>query len=195
MKNTEIENKIKTPPAIDEDFFGQLWNESWIYIKTVVDVVHEPVLILDKNFCVMAANDSFYRTFQVERKDTEGKLVYKLGDGQWNIPALRELLEKILPNNTFFNGFEVTHEFPAIGPKIMLLNARQIHYQEDSVSSKKFPPIILLAIEDVTEIMGVAESLAGQVHEFDAMYNERTEKLETQVALLEKEIRKIKKNT
>ena len=176
-----------------DDFFGKLWDESWVYIKSVVDVVREPVLILDKDFRVMAANDPFYRTFQVDKKDTEGKNVYKLGNGQWDIPALKELLEEILPHNTFFNGFEVTHVFPSIGRKVMVLNARQIHYQKD-LESKHFPPIILLAIEDVTEMMTVAESLAGQIHRFETTYSERTQKLEMQVALLEKEIRKGKKS-
>jgi hypothetical protein len=187
--NTKIEKKTlsKTP----DDFFGSLWNESWVYIKTVVDVAREPMLILDEHFCVMAANDPFYHTFQVEKKDTEGKVVYSLGDGQWDIPALRELLEEILPNNTFFNGFEVSHVFPAIGRKVMLLNARQMYYREDT-TIQKFPSIILLAIEDVTEIMGVAESLAGQVKEFDLAYSERTAKLEVQVARLEREMRRYK---
>ncbi len=187
--NAKIEKKTlsKTP----DDFFGSLWNESWVYIKTVVDVAREPMLILDEHFCVMAANDPFYHTFQVEKKDTEGKVVYSLGDGQWDIPALRELLEEILPNNTFFNGFEVSHVFPAIGRKVMLLNARQMYYREDTTTPKS-PSIILLAIEDVTEIMGVAESLAGQVKEFDLVYSERTAKLEVQVARLEREMRRYK---
>jgi two-component system CheB/CheR fusion protein len=71
---------------------GRLWEKSWTYIKTVVDVVREPVLILDKDLRVMAANESFYRIFQVEAKDTEGHVVYGLGNGQWDIPALRKLL-------------------------------------------------------------------------------------------------------
>src|SRR3989344_5577647 len=100
-----------------EDFFALLWEESWTYIKTVVDVVREPILVLDKEFRVMAANESFYSSFQVEKKDTEKKIVYELGNGQWNIPALRKLLEDILPKNTFFKGFQVAHEFPFIGRK------------------------------------------------------------------------------
>ena len=116
------------------DYVGRLWEVSWTYIKTVVDIVREPVLILDKDLRIMSANESFYRTFQVESKDTEGQVVYKLGNGQWNIPALRKLLEDILPKNTFFKGFEVTHEFPFIGRKVMILNARQIHLKEDSYS-------------------------------------------------------------
>ncbi len=174
------------------DFFEKLWDKSWIYIKTVVDVVHEPVLILDKDFCVMAANEPFYRTFQVEKKDTEGKVVYKLGNGQWNIPALRELLEEILPKNSFFNGFEVAHVFPVIGRKVMMLNARQIQY-EHGVESKGFPQIILLAIEDVTEMMTVAESLVEQIQRFEEVYSERTKRLELKVSKLTQDMQGTKK--
>lgn len=188
-------NKKDAPNSLqqtDDEFFGRLWDESWIYIKTVVDIVREPVLILDKNFCVLAANDPFYRTFQVDKSDTEGKIVYKLGNGQWNIPALRKLLEEILPHNTFFNGFEVSHVFPSIGQKTMILNARQIHYEKEP-KSKRLPPIILLAFEDVTEMMSVAASLAEQLRHFEMDYSSRTQKLEGQVSVLEQEIRKNKK--
>ncbi|MCX6702496.1 MAG: PAS domain-containing protein [Candidatus Wolfebacteria bacterium] len=176
---------------VGADFVERLWEKSWTYIKTVVDVVREPVLILDKDFRVMTANESFYRTFQVERMDTEGKVVYELGNGQWNIPALKKLLEDILPENTFFKGFEVIHEFPFIGRKVMILNARQIHFKEDSVS-EMLPPIILLAIEDVTEIMAVAETLAGHANQLEAKLIEQTKKLEIHIGGLEKEIKELK---
>ncbi len=175
--------------AVGSDFFDRLWEESWTYIKTVVDVVREPVLILNKDLCVMAANEPFYRTFQVDVKDTEHTLVYKLGNGQWNIPSLRKLLEDILPKNTFFKGFEVAHDFPAIGRKIMILNARQIHFKEDTA----FPPIILLAMEDVTEMISVAEKLAGHVSLFEEKLTERTGKLEERIAKLVKEMALLKK--
>ncbi len=142
-------------------FFGPLWEGSWTYIKTVVDAAREPVLILDKEFHVLAANKPFYQTFRVEPKDTEGKLVYKLGNGQWNIPALQKLLQDILPKHTFFKGFEVIHEFPVIGRKVILLNARQIHFKEEA-KTVPFQPIILLAMEDITEMVAVAEQLARQ---------------------------------
>src|SRR3989338_74977 len=75
----------KTSKHVGTDFVGHLWQESWTYIKTVVDVVREPILILDQDLRVMTANESFYRMFQVEPKDTENKVVYELGNGQWNI--------------------------------------------------------------------------------------------------------------
>ena len=137
----------------------------------------------------MAANESFYNVFQVEPKNTEKKVVYELGNGQWDIPALRKLLEDILPKNTFFKGFEVSHEFPVIGQKVMILNARQIHVQGDD----SFPPIILLAMEDVTEIMIVAETLASHSKNVESKLTARTNKLETTVGQLEKEINRLKK--
>jgi len=187
MKNNKFTEKNLGP--IGADFVDHFWEKSWTYIKTVVDVVREPVLILDKNLSVMAANESFYRTFQVEPKDTEKKVVYELGNGQWNIPALRKLLEDILPKNSFFKGFEVTHDFPFIGRKIMILNARQIHIKEDA----SFPPIILLAIEDVTEIMAVAETLAIHTKDMETKIIERTNKLEANIGKLEKEVNALKK--
>lgn len=188
-------NKNNTKPTFKPDgadFFDRLWKESWTYIKTVVDVVREPVLILDKDFRVMVANEPFYRTFQVEPKDTENKIVYELGNGQWDIVALRKLLEDILPKNTFFKGFEVSHEFPIIGAKVMILNARQIHFKEGA-DSASFPPIILLAMEDVTEMMLVAQTFADHSNQLETKLAKRTERLEIHVSNLEKEINKFKK--
>lgn len=156
----------------------------------MVDVVREPVLILDKDLRVMTANDSFYRTVQVEHKDTEHIVVYALGNGQWDIPALRKLLEDILPSNTFFKGFEVDHQFPVIGRKIMILNAREIHFKEDE-SSAVIPPIILLAIEDVTDMMLVA-ALADHARQTESRLSGEAERLERKIAHLEKELRALK---
>jgi len=176
---------------IGNDFFKRLWEEGWTYIKTVVDVVRQPILILDQDLRVMAANESFYRIFQVEAKDTEKKVIYELGNGQWNIPSLRKLLEDILPKNTFFKGFEVAHDFPSIGQKVMILNAREIHPPNDT-SSGIFPPIILLAMEDVTEMMAVAETLAGHLTQVETKLAERTQRLEVHIGKLEKEIESLK---
>jgi nitrogen-specific signal transduction histidine kinase len=170
METTNKELGASIGP-IGSDFVARVWEESWTYIKTVVDIVREPVLILDKNLQVKAANEAFYRTFQAEAKDTENKVVYELGNGQWNIPSLRKLLEDILPKNTFFKGFEVAHEFPVIGRKVMILNARQIHFKDDS-ASEMFPAIILLAIEDVTDMMMVAETLAVHTNQRVARFAE-----------------------
>lgn len=191
---TKKESVAQALKFVGADFVTRFLEESWVYIKTVVDVVREPVLILDRDLCIMAANESFYRTFQVERKDTEKKNIYDLGNGQWNIPALRKLLEDVLPKNTVFKGFEVTHEFPAIGRKVMILNARRIYFKEDSVS-ELFPPIMLLAMEDVTEIMVVAETLAGHTNQLETKFTDQTQRLETHIRKLEKEILEFKNIT
>ncbi len=108
--------------------------------QDLFDTVREPLLVLDAELFVRAANTSFYATFEVSRAETEDRLVYTLGDGQWDLPALRTLLEDIIPGNAVFNDFSLEHDFPNIGPRIMLLNARRLnnHY-------------VLLAMEDVTD--------------------------------------------
>jgi nitrogen-specific signal transduction histidine kinase len=155
----------------------------------MVDVVREPVLILDKDLRVVAANEAFYDTFLAKKKDTEGNIVYKLGNGQWNIPALKTLLESILPKKTFFKGFQVAHEFPVIGRRVVILNGRQIHIQGD----EPFPSLIILAMEDVTDMMVVAESLASHAKDIEAKLTLRTRKMEIHISDLEKEINAIKK--
>lgn len=178
---------------IEANFFEKLWERSWAYIKTVVDVVREPVLVLDKDFKVLVANEPFYKTFHVEPEDTEGKVVYELGNGQWNIPALKKLLENILPQNTFFKGFEVTHNFPFIGQKVMVLNARRIHFdKKDGTNEMAFPPIVLLAIEDITDMMVVAETLVDHTKNLESKFTEKTQKLEGYIKKLEKEVVELK---
>lgn len=182
MQTNKLKESLK---PVSTELVERLWKESWTYIKTVVDIVRDPILILDKDLRVMQANEAFYKTFQVDPKDTESKIVYDLGNGQWNIPALKKLLEGILPKNTFFKGFEVTHEFPFIGRKVMLLNARQIHFKDEAASGL-FPTTILLAMEDVTEMMLVAETLANHANQLEGKLGERTKKLEIKINALEK---------
>jgi chemotaxis protein methyltransferase CheR len=113
--------------------------------NNILDSIRESLVVLDPDLKVVKANQAFYHTFNVKPDETEGAVIYDLGNGQWDIPKLRELLEDILPQNTIFNDFEVEHEFEAIGRKIMHLNARRIYHKADQTQ------LILLAIEDVTE--------------------------------------------
>src|SRR5687768_8776664 len=115
---------ISKPNNLDAD---HLWEVAWTYIRTVVDTVREPFLILDENLRILSANRTFYSFFQVTEEETEGKEVYDLGNGQWNIRKLKILLEDILPKNTHFEDFKVEHVFPKIGKKIITLNARRIY--------------------------------------------------------------------
>ena len=97
---------------------------------------------------VVTASRSFYLTFRVNRQETQGQLLYSLGDGQWDIPALRALLEKIVPEHAVLNDYQVEHEFPHIGRRVMLLNASKVFYDDDAHTT------VLLAIEDITRTQG-----------------------------------------
>ena len=147
---------------VEKDFFEKLWDDSWIYVKTVVNAGTEPVLILDKDFFVLAANKSFYRTFQVTKNETEGSHFSQLGNRQWDIASLNRLLSKLLTSDTAFKGFEITRSFPTIGNKVMLLNARKMYYRKNP-RSEKFLPVILLAIEDITDLVSAAHSYARKL--------------------------------
>ena len=107
----------------------------------IVDTVREPLLVLHDDLRVQSANRAFYDAFKVEPAATEGQMVYDLGNGQWDIPELRRLLSEVLPDNEFFEDFEVEHHFPTIGRRVMLLNARRVDHLQ----------LILLAIEDIAE--------------------------------------------
>jgi chemotaxis protein methyltransferase CheR len=101
--------------------------------------------VLDRDLRVITASRSFYRTFAEEPRKTEGRMLFELGDGQWNIPALRKLLEDIIPKHRTVEAYEVEHEFPTIGRRVMLLNARRVFDEDGSTAA------LLLAIEDVTQ--------------------------------------------
>jgi PAS domain S-box-containing protein len=113
--------------------------------EDIVETIHEPLLVLDSDLKVLVANHSFINSFKVTQEETLGTFIYDLGNRQWDIPKLRELLETILPQQATFDGYEVEHDFATIGRRTMLLNARQI--QRGSGKDQ----IILLAIEDITE--------------------------------------------
>src|SRR6059058_6094106 len=122
------------------------------YALDVVDTVREPLLILDSSLRVHSASRAFYQTFHVSPAETEGHLIYELGNGQWDIPDLRTLLEDIVPTSSVFDDFELEHTFPAIGRRVMLLNARKLkagHHGE----------LLVLAMEDVTARRRAEEAL------------------------------------
>jgi hypothetical protein len=118
---------------------------AWALAQGIVDTVREPVLVLDSDLRVIAASRSFYSAFEVKPDDTQGRLLYALGDGQWDIPKLRVLLEKIIPEKGVMEGYEVEHHFPGIGNRTMRLNARQVFYSEGANTT------ILLGMEDITD--------------------------------------------
>jgi chemotaxis protein methyltransferase CheR len=120
-------------------------SDAWALAQGIVDTVREPVLVLDKDLRVITASRSFYSGFKVSANETQGRLLYALGDGQWDIPKLRVLLEKIIPEKGVMEGYEVEHEFPGLGRRTMCLNARQVFYEGGTNTT------ILLGMEDITD--------------------------------------------
>jgi PAS domain S-box-containing protein len=118
----------------------QVLREAKDAAEQIVETVREPLIVLTPDFRVLSANPAFYHLFQVHPTETIGQSIYQLGDRQWDIPELHTLLEQILPQNTVFNDFEVSHDFERIGPCTILLNARRLDHVQ----------FILLAMEDIT---------------------------------------------
>src|SRR5690348_1333914 len=122
------------------------------YALNIVDTVREPLLILDATLRVRSANRAFYQTFHVAPEDTEGRLIYELGNGQWDSPDLRTLLDDIVPKSSAFDDFELEHTFPEIGRRVMLLNARKLQ-------AGRHGELLVLAMEDVTARKQAEEAL------------------------------------
>ena len=149
--------------------------EANLLAQAIVNTIPEPFLVLDADLRVLEASRSFYNIFKVDPAHTQGCLLYALGHGQWDIPALRLLLETILPERVAMDGFEVDHDFPAIGHRIMLLNARKVLYDESDTMA------ILLAFRDVTDRRAIE-------HEKEALLK-RSEELRRQNEVLLQEMK------
>ena len=135
--------------------------------QAIVDTIHEPLIVLDGGLRVLAASRAFYEIFRVDPEHTMGCLLYDLGDGQWNIPALRLLLETIIPEKTAMDGFEVDHDFPGVGRRTMLLNARKVIYETS-------PNItILLAFTDITARRAVERDLANLLEHTEELLRQK----------------------
>ena len=154
---------------------GQL-AEANDFSEAIVATLHEPMLILDKDLCVKSANKAFCKTFHVLQRDTEGRLLYELGNHQWDILALRVLLEEIIPKDKFFYDYEITYVFPDIGKRTMLLNARRI------VQKVQDEQMILLAFTDITES---TRKRKAEKQGLEDIITERTKALELSYSTLE----------
>src|SRR6476660_69234 len=128
--------------------------KSLSFADDIIETLREPFVVLNSDLRVRTANRSFYDSFHVSKTETENCLVYDLGNGQWDIPGLRKLLDEVLSKNKSVHDYEVEHTFPELGRKTMLLNARP--FPPDS----KHPELILLAVEDVSELRKRADELA-----------------------------------
>ncbi len=132
------------------------------FAQNIVDTVREPLLILDADLRAQFANRAYYRVFQVTPDATLGRHVYELGDGQWGIPALRTMLESVIPENSTFDDFEVEQTFPGVGHKAMILNARKVYRPGNHTG------LLILAMEDVTERRAAQQELQATLDRLQA---------------------------
>lgn len=130
------------------------------YAESIVETLHEPVLVLHPDLTVKGVNPAFYTHFRVDPADTVGRKVYELGNGQWNIPALRTLLEDVLPDSNVFNDYEVTHEFESIGRRVMLVNGRRLDHVQ----------LILLGIRDITDRKADEEAVRASEEKYRTLF-------------------------
>jgi diguanylate cyclase (GGDEF)-like protein/PAS domain S-box-containing protein len=131
------------------------------FAESIVSTIREPLLVLNADLKVILANRSFYKAFKVTPEETEGKSIYQLGNRQWDIPKLRELIGKIMGKSVAFDDFEVEYEFPAIGRRTMLLNARKVYREANKTEA------ILLAIEDITDRKKAQKALQESKERFE----------------------------
>ena len=180
----ELKQKVKEleKEAAERKKAKQAVQEVREYAESIVDTVREPLVLLDTDLRVISASRSFYQAFQVIPEETKGQLLYNLGNRQWDIPKLRELLEQILPKNSVFDDFEVEHDFATLGRRTMLLNARRLYREANQ------PRLILLAIEDTTERKRAEEKLREYREHLKKLVEERTAELAKTNEILESEI-------
>ncbi len=134
--------------------------------QAIVDTIRDPLLVLDQDLRVVTANRAFYQTFRMNRQDIQGRPVYGLGDGQWDIPELRMLLEEVAPQHTVMEAYEVARDFPIIGRRSMLLNAREVFNQRNAGK------LILLAMEDVTDRRAAEREITELLHQKETLLQE-----------------------
>jgi len=146
---------VRKKPAKTPAVIKQSEGEALELAESIIDTLREPILILGPDLRIIKAGRSFYETFKVTPAETLGQFIFDLGNRQWDIPRLRDLLESILPQKSVFNDYEVKHDFPIIGSRTMLLNAREIKQDVGR------PLFILLAIEDITKRKRAEETLAN----------------------------------
>ena len=132
----------------------------------IVDTVRDPLLVLDNDLRIVAASRAFYQTFHLVDKDVRDRLIYEIDDGQWNIPELRTILETIAKDHATVEGYEVNRDFPRVGRRIMLLNARKVFYEAGTHTTT------LLAFEDITDRRVVEEKVQELLREKDMLLDE-----------------------
>jgi two-component sensor histidine kinase len=151
--------------------------EGHILTRAIIDTIHEPLIVLDENLRIVVASQSFYTKFALTHENTANKLFYDLGNGQWNIPALRTLLEKVIPEHTIVHDYQVEHTFELIGFRTMLINAREIKYYN---GQRK----MLLSISDITERRALEEEREQLLHQKNILLQEMSHRIANSLQLI-----------
>jgi two-component sensor histidine kinase len=146
--------------------------------QAIVDTVRDPLLVLDQDLRVVTANRAFYQAFRLKRQDIHGRPIYGLGDGQWDIPELRLLLEGVAPQHAVMEAYEVERDFPVIGRRSMLLNARELFFQKNSRK------LILLAIEDVTDRRAAEHEIANLLQQKETLLQEMQHRIANSLQII-----------
>jgi two-component sensor histidine kinase len=146
--------------------------------QAIVDTVREPLLVLDQDLRVVAASRSFYTSFKVSSEATLGRLVYELGEGEWNIAALRHLLERIVPEHSVMEDFEVEHVFPRIGQRTLLLTARKVFYEGNSHTT------LLLCFYDATERRTSERAMKSLLEQKDLLLAEMSHRVANSLQII-----------
>jgi two-component sensor histidine kinase len=146
--------------------------------QAIVDTVADPLVVLDGHLRVITASRSFYLTFRVDRQNTQGRLLYDLGDGQWNIAELKNLLEKVLPEHGVVEGYEVDREFPGLGRRTMHLSARQVFYEGNPHAT------LLLIMADVTEQRAMDQEIKELMWQKELLLEEMRHRVANSLAII-----------
>jgi PAS domain S-box-containing protein len=162
---------------IDIDTFAGI-ADARALAQAMVDSVIDPLVVLDADLRVITASRSFYLAFGVDRQATQGRMLYELGDGEWDIPELRLLLEKLLPEKGMLDGFEVHREFPSLGLRTMILAARQVRYKNGG------PPSLLLQIQDITDRRVLERQVADLLQQKDILLKELQHRVANSLAII-----------
>lgn len=169
MKTINIRKNLADP--LDDPQGGH------ILTKAIIDTIQEPLVILDENLKIIAASKSFYKKFNLNFHNVKNKMFYDLGNGEWNIPALRQLLEKVIPEHKIVKSYEVKHEFIRLGPRIMFVNAREIKYNN---GRKK----MLISIFDATEQRRLQQNNELLIQQKDVLLREMRHRIANSLQII-----------
>lgn len=172
----KVSKKIKKVSGASSDPLGDP-TDGHILTRAIIDTIQEPLIVLDEELRIMVASRSFYKKFHQTHENTQGKRFYELGNGQWNIPKLRILLEKVIPERKSIEGYEVDHDFPFLGARTMILNAREVRYKN---GHRK----MLVSIFDITHQRVMEEEREKMLIQKDLLLKEMRHRVANSLQLI-----------